>query len=518
LVCATTILTEADRQAEGNDTLQSVLSPQETCALYDYHPFMFWKRVQFALCMAAICGCGALVALGQTQLTLVQEIKLPVRSRPGTFGGGFWAIGMSADEVFQFKIAPDQSLLIFYPNTSGKWPLIRLRKWWTAAPETDELDLPGWIEANTLKEFYFSSDLLVTPDGNYAVALGGVASVKDAGNIPFPPSEPIEHKPDLLITVIDLNHWKIAGALHTATVDPSAEFRGAHIVNGRWIALQGVDEEPETVKYEHLYDRVSRLISVPDLKAGPGCYTKDPEILVLALGAPPGGPGALSARNDAACTALLAAADVSSMRVLDWLIYLGRDPEPRRLQAHTQPSQLATMQDEGKLSGSPDLTWPAGEYYSGYWSTSDWDVYFKNPPFESTQRIWYQLRQPDQKPPYQLSEYTLEGQLLKTSEAGLESKPQCSTRRGCDCTVVDASEKQNAILALCRVQSVNFTGSFDWHKQWLTVFRVDDLSPVGDIELKATYVRSAIAVADGHTYVVTAEKGKVVRVYSVPDR
>jgi hypothetical protein len=469
--------------------------------------------------MAALCGCGTLAAPAQTELTLVREFKLPVHPHPGTFGGGFWAIGMSADEIFQFKIAPDQSLLIFYPNTSGKWPLIRLRKWWTAAPETEELDLPGWTEANTLKEFYFSSDLLVTPDGNYALALGGVASVKDAGNIPFPPNQPIERKPDLLITVIDLNRWQIAGALHTATVDPDAVFRGGHIVNGKWLALQGMDREPETVKYEHLYDHVNRLISIPDLKAGPGCFTQDPKILVLPLGAPPGGPSALSQRNDATCTSLLAAAGVSSMRVLDWLVYLGRDPEPRNLQAHTEPSQLATMQDEGKLSGSPDLTWPSGEYYPGYWSTNNWNIYyFKNPPFESPQRIWYQLRQPNKKTPYQLSEYTLEGQLLKAREAGLESKPQCSSRKMCACTVVDASEKQNAILALCRVQSVDFGGAFAWHKQWITAFRAEDLSPVGDVELKPTYTRSAIAVADGRTYVVTVEQGKVVRVYSVPDR
>jgi hypothetical protein len=414
---------------------------------------MFCKRVQFALFTIAICGGGAVVAFGQTQFTLAREIKLPVQPHRGTFGGGPWAVGMSADEVFQFKVAPDQSLLIFYPNTSGKWPLFRLRKWWTASPETEELDLPGWTEANTLKEFYFSSDLLVTPDGNYAVALGGVASVKDAGNIPFPPSEPIEHKPDLLITVIDLNHWKIAGALHTATVDPNAEFRGAYIVNGKWIALQGLDDEPETVKYEHLYDRVNRLISIPELKPGPGCMTRSTKIKTLHLGGRSEEMGVQSERNEADCAGLLATSGVSSMRALEWLVYLERDPEPRNLIVHTWPSIFSDQWESGKGLNSPDPVGPDGEYDAGYWASDEWDIYFKNPPFESSTKHWYQLRWTSEKPPYQLSEYTLEGQLLKESEAGLESKPQCSSRRGCDCAVVDASEKQNAIVALCRVQS-----------------------------------------------------------------
>ena len=479
---------------------------------------MFWKMVRIALCMVALCSCSALAALAQTQLTLVQEIKLPVHSHLGTLGGGFWAIGTSSDEAFQFKVAPDQSLLIFYPNTSGKWPLVRVRKWWTKTPETEELDLPGWSGANARYEFNCSTDLLITPDGNYAIAFGGVGSVKDAHNIPFPPNESIEHKPDLLITVIDLNRWQIVGALHTATVDADAEFRSAFIVKGKWIALQGLDREPESVKYEHLYDRVNRLISIPDLKPGPGCMTRSTEVKTLHLGGRSEEMGVLGERNEADCASLLATAGVSSMRALEWLIYLEHDPEPKNLTVHTWPSISSDQRESGKGPNSPDLVGPDGEYSAGYWTSNEWDIFFKNPPFKSSARKWYQLRQPNEKPPYQLSEYTLEGTALKAREAGLELKPQCSTRRGCDCTVVDASDKGNAILALCRVQSVNFTGSFDWHKQWLTVFRASDFSQMGDIELNPTYARQVIADAEGRTYVITVERGQVVRVYSVPDR
>jgi hypothetical protein len=51
----------------------------------------------------------------------------------------------------------------------------------------------------------------------------------------------------------------------------------------------------------------------------------------------------------------------------------------------------------------------------------------------------------------------------------------------------------------------------------LSLFRGEDLSPVGEAELKTTDTRAAIAVADGRTFVATVEQGKMVRVYSVPD-
>lgn len=501
-----------------DDTFESVLMPWVASVLSGYHLLMFWKRARIGLRTAVFCGCSALTALAQMQLALVREIKLPVHSGHGTFGGGFLAVGFSADETFQFKVAPDQSLLIFYPNTSGKWPLIRVRNWWTATPQIEELDLPGWTEANTLKEFYFSSDLLITPNGHYAIALGGVASVKDAGNIPFPPRESIENQPDLLITAIDLDHWRIVGAVHTATLDPFAEYRGASIVNEGWLALQGLDEEPERVKYEHLYDRVNRLISIPDLKPGPGCITRSTEVKTLHLGKRIEEMGVLTKRDETGCAGLLAAAGVSSMRTLEWSIYLERDPEPKNLMVHTWPSISGDEWEKGKGQDSLDEVGPGGEYDAGYWTTNEWDMYINNPPFESSNRHWYQLRRPGKKPPYKLDRYTLSGQLLKEREAGLESNPQCSTRRGCVCTVTDVSEERGAILALCRVQSLNFAGGFDWHKQWLTVFRDDDFSQVGNVELTTNCTRTAIAGADGHTYVVAVDQGRVLRVFRVPER
>lgn len=480
---------------------------------------MFPNRIQHLPCLAVLGSCLAFVTHAQTQLSLVNEIKLPVHHHLGTLGGGWPAFGSTSGELFQFKVSRDQSLLILYPNTSNRWPLFRVRKWWTSAPEIQELDLPGWTEANARYETDIGTDMLVTQDGKYAIAMGSVGSVKDARHIPFPPSQSIEHKPDLLITLVDLERWQIVGALHTATIDPYAEFRGAAIVNGKWIALQGLDAEPESVKFEHLYDRVNRLISIPDLKPGPGCPTTDPAILELALGKPPGGAAGLSGRNDASCRDLLADASVASMRIVDWLIYLGHDPEPENLNAHSQMLNTAGNLEKEAVRFSTDLNWPHDEYNLGHWTSNEWHIYIDNPPFESPAGIWYQLQGQDKGVNfhYQLKKYTQAGRLLKERDADLKTGPGC-LRYGCVCNVVDAAEQRNAVLALCRAVSLNWVDGEDWHNQWVAAFRADDLSPIGDAEVKTNHTRAAIAIAEGRTYVAAVDEGKVVRIYSLPVR
>jgi len=187
--------------------------------------------------------------------------------------------------------------------------------------------------------------------------------------------------------------------------------------------------------------------------------------------------------------------------------------------ARTQFLQLAGLQQNSKPSASPDLIWPTDEYNQGYWTSNEWDIVEDNSPFESAAGVWYQLQGQDQgvNYRYQLNKYTNAGKLLETRATDLQSEPQCRSRFECVCDVVDASERQKAILALCRAQSVDFAGAVHWHRQWLSLFRGEDLSPVGEAELKTTDTRAAIAVADGRTFVATVEQGKMVRVYSVPD-
>jgi len=181
------------------------------------------------------------------------------------------------------------------------------------------------------------------------------------------------------------------------------------------------------------------------------------------------------------------------MEDLEWFINLGHETEPKSFAAHAEPNP-------------------------GYWSSDEWDLYENNPPFESPKSIWYHLSGKGRgaNSRYQLSEYANDGQVLKTAETNLLSKPSCHSKSWCACTVLNVSQEQNAILTFCRRQSVNFTGSFDWHEQWITVFTSKDLSQIGDAALTTRHIRAAIADVEGHTYVATVEEGKELRIYSVP--
>jgi hypothetical protein len=67
------------------------------------------------------------------------------------------------------------------------------------------------------------------------------------------------------------------------------------------------------------------------------------------------------------------------------------------------------------------------------------------------------------------------------------------------------------------MQRGDYNGIFE--RQWLSVFRSDDLSAVGLINLsKNKEIWQAIGSGDGHTFVLTLEYGETLRVYAIPDR
>lgn len=58
-----------------------------------------------------------------------------------------------------------------------------------------------------------------------------------------------------------------------------------------------------------------------------------------------------------------------------------------------------------------------------------------------------------------------------------------------------------------------------FQRQWLSVFRSDDFSEVGIVNLsKNSHTLQAIASGDGHAYVLTLQFGEMLRVYAIPDQ
>jgi hypothetical protein len=481
---------------------------------------MFKIKDLSLLLAVALLSCVPLSVPAQTQLVAVNEIKLPVPASLGNFGRSFPILGDSANEKSSMKVLRDQSLVVLDPDASGKWPLVRVTKWWTKAPVSEVLNVAGWTAADT-EYGGVEVDLQITPDGHYAVVF---AAASWDGPL-FHRKDYVARKPDTLITVIDLQRWQIIGSAHTANTD-DADFRGARILNGNWIALQGMDKRPESVKYEHLYDRRNRLISIPDLKMGPGCVSKRPGDHLPEPGTPASvrrkTAETLARQNDEACADVLRVSGVASVKTLESVIYKGHGLEPKVLMLHS-----LDIKDEAELDGDKtpfpiNLDEQEQFAYYDHWNSFRQNEYRGDLPEESTSHLWYQLYGFHRDNSYQfgIGVFDAGGQkLVEQVPQHLLCKGEGDQWKYCRCSIEDISEEQHALLTSCEGYSIGFLDVEIPHKQWLSVFRTDNLSEVGATAIsKNRRTSEAIAVAEGRAYVLAVELGETLRVYGVPGR
>jgi hypothetical protein len=100
------------------------------------------KRLLHVVTFAAIFG-PALLASAQTGIEPPREIHLPVPNSRGSYSH-YPIPGLAARDHFSLRVTPDQSLLVFDSDTSGNWPFVRVKKWWTENPVSEVLKIPGW--------------------------------------------------------------------------------------------------------------------------------------------------------------------------------------------------------------------------------------------------------------------------------------------------------------------------------------------------------------------------------------
>jgi hypothetical protein len=481
-------------------------------------PFMdITLKTLCLLLITALSSYAPVCASAQAQLEPMHEIKLPVPSSSGKFRSSFLIPGTPAKEMFSIKVGPDQSLLVFDSNANGEWLLMRVQRWWTQNAVSEVLNIPGWTAADSKYSGEMYVDLQITPDGHYAVAF---ASAYWDGPI-FLRKGYVAPKPDTLITIIDLQRWQIIGSTHTAKTE-NADFRGARILNDNWMALQGLDTEPSSRQYEHLYDRRNLLLSIPDLKPGPGCLSKRPGIPLPE----PGTPAAerrstaetLNQQNDEACADVLKVSGIESVKSLESLIYKGHGLEPKVLLLRS-----LGIKDEAELDGDK-TPYPLNadvkdqHTYYDHWNRPSYEMYSISSPFESTSHLWYGLHfwYGEGSGHSDLGIFDADGRELKEKSLPHLLCEGQKERGACGCHIEDVSEKQHVLLAYCRMQRGDFDGAR--LKQWLSVIRSDDLSEVGSVRLaKNSRSSEAIAVANGHSYILAVELGAMLRVYAVPN-
>ena len=196
---------------------------------------MFKTGIGRVLWAATIWGCVSGCVFAQTELQPTREIHLPPSSSRGAFVG-FPFVNEDARHHFSMRVAPDQSALVLDSDTSGKWPLVRFRKWWTDTPVRETIDIPGWTSADAKHLDTLHVDVQITPDGRYAVAFAGADWMEKSDFIFFTPPGYVARKPDTIITVIDLEQWKIVDSIHTTAI-ADGKLGGVRVVNDKWIVL-----------------------------------------------------------------------------------------------------------------------------------------------------------------------------------------------------------------------------------------------------------------------------------------
>jgi hypothetical protein len=460
-------------------------------------------RIWHLLAMAVICGVPLICAFAQTELEPMREIHLPVSSSRGSYSPLF-TMDMSSKQHFSMRVTPDQSVLVFDADTSGNWPLVRLRKWWTDTPVNEVLSVPGWAAADAKHMGRIKVDLQITPDGRYAVAFAGAVWMGKSDFIFHAPTGYVARKPDTIITVIDLNQWKIVSSVHTMGL-ADGQLRGVRIVSNKWIVLDF--ELGGSPLRTLLYRFVTKLVTVPDLRSGPECVSdrqfRPPPAPSLALGA--SDAEKLKRQNDTACKAVLEAVGTGSVDGLEILIDRGQDVLPPAVEKRSDGLER-TEDDYFRFWGE----------YPYYLLTAE------NPPFESSSHQWYGLYNAQERGFYDLEIFDAEGQkrrsqTVRSLMCGDPSLEQPGS--ACGCRVVDVSEENHDLLAYCRTQRGDYDGMV--RREWLAVLHSEDFSGAGFISRPKKYQHETleeIARADSRSYVVTLEVGETLRVYAIPDR
>jgi len=463
---------------------------------------------RFAFSVAAVLLILAADAGAQRVLNAVNEIKLPVPSSLGGFGGQFPFIGEPAKSFSTLKVAPNQSVLSFQPDANGKWLLVRVKQWWTKDPVTEALNIPGWSGADVNFGDLSGVALQIAPGGRYAVASAAVEWRSNGKR---------GHKFDTLITVVDLERWQIVGSTHTADTE-EVSFRGARVLNDHWIALQGLDKEAFAREYSHVYDRHNRLISLPDLKSGPTCISKRPNFLLGARASDAEWRAAyqkLGAENDATCREVLEVSGVPSVKDWESLIYKGHGTMPEVLLL--KGNGIADSQ-EPRLRNAVDRD----NSNSDAWSISYYGTNGSELPVESTSHRWYATHYVigTSSRGYALEVFDADGKRLMSQAPDHLLCAGNGSRAGngnCVCRVDEVSEEQDTLLTSCRAYSPGLVDNENTHAQWLSVFRSKNLVEVGLVDLsKDKRTVSVIGVGDGHAYVLAVDAGNVLRVYAVP--
>ena len=376
------------------------------------------------------------------------------------------------------------------------------QKWWTDTPVNETLNVPGWSAADAKHMADIKVDLHITPDGRYAVALAGARWMEKSDFIFHAPMGYVARKPDTIITVIDLNQWKIINSVHTSSMT-EGELRGVRVLSGKWLVLDfSLGNSPLRILS---YRYITKLITIPELHSGYECTSDRPfrGSTTVSLKNEEAEPA--KKHNNEVCRSLLQVVRIGSVDDMEIQIERGQDVLPDVVQQR-----------------SHDLVDTEDDFFRHWGEYPYYLLYSENPPFESSSHRWYGLYESQERGFYDLEIYDAEGRKQKAQtmrhlmcgDSSLEQRGSA-----CGCRAIDVSEEQHDLLSYCRTQHGDFDGML--RREWLAILHTDDLSGAGFINLSSKYHHETleeIAIGDNHPYVATLEFGETLRVYAIPDQ
>lgn len=150
----------------------------------------------------------------QKPFTQIAKFDLPVSHSRGLW----WDATLRSKWIFNAKLGPHNDLFVFDVDKSGRWPLVRIRDWWTKESKPEVLDVPGFGKEAASHLFELRTRIYFSDDDRYAIGLA------EASWSPTQEQRAAHQFRDdeAVLNVIDLKSWKITASVPTKSLGYSA--------------------------------------------------------------------------------------------------------------------------------------------------------------------------------------------------------------------------------------------------------------------------------------------------------
>jgi hypothetical protein len=256
-------------------------------------------RSWLTILLVGVLGFATSNARAQTQPFFVREIKLPVPH----FRGYWFYRAIHSNAIFSIQLTPSNDLLIYGVDKNGKWPLVKVQRWWTSDPQTSVLSTPGFSGGDGENLEGLAANLEVTADGRYAVAVAGAEWAL--------PKDGVLRPGEVISSVINLNQFQVQATRHFSD--------DVRLLNDKYLVLWGFEPSKNAATYQ--------LLSIPGLEPGPSCSFI--ETAVQSASEFKKHELERRQRNDAACAEVLKLSGVASAEDLNAHMMAGRNQAPK---------------------------------------------------------------------------------------------------------------------------------------------------------------------------------------------